>query len=63
MKEWNLNPDKFNGRPNLPRYKDKVKGRNILVYELGAISKPSLRNGIVKLSRTSFFIPTGENQH
>ncbi|MDV3000941.1 MAG: IS607 family transposase ISCbo10 [Chroococcopsis gigantea SAG 12.99] len=58
MKEWNLNPDKFNGRPNLPRYKDKVKGRNILVYELGAISKPSLRNGIVKLSRTSFFIPT-----
>jgi putative transposase len=60
MKEWNLNPDKFNGRPNLPRYKDKVKGRNILVYELGAISKPSLRNGIVKLSRTSFFIPTGK---
>jgi putative transposase len=38
-KAYNKDPSKFSGRPKLPKYKDKTKGRNILIYELGAIMK------------------------
>ena len=52
QKEYNQNPSKFNGRPKLPKYKHKEKGRNIVIYEGGAISKPLLNIGVVKLSQT-----------
>ena len=52
------NPDKFTGRPKLPKYKHKTKGRNLLTYTIQAISKPWLSKGIVKLSGTEIFIPT-----
>ncbi|MEH2364092.1 RNA-guided endonuclease InsQ/TnpB family protein [Nostoc sp.] len=55
---YNQDPSKFLGRPKLPNYKDKDKGRNILIYELGAISKPALRKGIVKLSQTNIEVST-----
>ena len=51
-------PSLFLGRPKLPKYKDKTQGRNILIYELGAISKPALRKGIIKLSQTNIQFPT-----
>lgn len=41
LKEYESHPEKFTGRPQLPKYKDKVKGRNLLVYTIQAISKPS----------------------
>jgi len=44
IKEWKRNPDKFNGRPSLPKYKHKTKGRNILTYSIQAISKTELKN-------------------
>lgn len=31
-KEYKKNPSKFTGRPKLPKYKDKTKGRNIVVF-------------------------------
>jgi putative transposase len=31
-KDWNKNPSKYKGKPRLPNYKDKTKGRNILVF-------------------------------
>ncbi|MHC5723866.1 MAG: RNA-guided endonuclease InsQ/TnpB family protein [Nostoc sp.] len=55
---YNQDPSKFLGRPKLPKYKDKETGRNILIYELGAISKPALRKGIVKLSQTNIKVST-----
>jgi putative transposase len=58
IKEWKKDPNKFLGRPKLPKYKDKTKGRFCLVYEKGAISKPVLRKGIVKLSKTLIEFPT-----
>ncbi|WP_413171362.1 RNA-guided endonuclease InsQ/TnpB family protein [Anabaena azotica] len=58
---YNQDPSKFLGRPKLPKYKDKTKGRNILTYELGAISKPALRKGIIKLSQTNIQFPTATN--
>src|SRR2546423_7475729 len=36
-------PSKFLGRPKLPNYKDKEKGRSILIYDMQAISKRALR--------------------
>ncbi|MEH2383481.1 MAG: transposase [Nostoc sp.] len=57
-KAYNQDPSKFLGRPKLPKYKDKENGRNILIYELGAISKPALRKGIVKLSQTNIEVST-----
>ncbi|HLP91340.1 MAG TPA: transposase, partial [Nostocaceae cyanobacterium] len=51
-------PSKFLGKPKLPKYKDKTKGRNILIYESGAISQPALRKGIIKLSQTNIEFPS-----
>lgn len=31
-KAYNKNPSKFTGRPKLPKYKDKTKGRNLLIF-------------------------------
>src|SRR5262249_31857098 len=41
--EYQKTPSKFTGRPNLPRYKDIEKGRNLLVYTYQAISRLALR--------------------
>ena len=60
--EFKINPKKFLGKPKLPKYKDKIKGRNIVIYELGAISKPGLRNGLVKLSKTNISITTKQKE-
>lgn len=58
MKEYNKNSDKFKGRPRLPKYKDKIKGRNILIYTIQAISKTQLKKGVVKLSGSNIKIKT-----
>lgn len=60
MKSYNSDPSKFKGRPRLPGYKDKAKGRNLLVYTMQAISYNSklLKQGILKLSGTSLSIKT-----
>jgi putative transposase len=44
---WREHPEQFLGRPKLPNYKDKVKGRNILIYTAQAISKTALRKGVI----------------
>ena len=55
---YKTNRGKFKARPKLPKYKHKVKGRNILVYTIQAISKRRLKRGIVKLSGTNICLPT-----
>ncbi len=49
-KKYKENADKFTGRPKLPKYKHKRKGRALLTYTIQAISKTKLRQGIIKLS-------------
>jgi putative transposase len=44
---WKADPSQFLGRPRLPGYKDKQKGRNLLVYTIQALSRPALRNAMV----------------
>lgn len=53
-KSYNKHPGKFSGRPKLPNYKDKLKGRNIIVYTSQAVSKSSLvKKGVIKPSKTN----------
>ncbi len=58
IKDWKKFPSKYTGKPSLPKYKDKVNGRNVLIYTIQAISKPKLREGIVLLSSTKISIKT-----
>jgi putative transposase len=47
LKAYKANPSKFLGKPKLPRYKDKVSGRNILTFNYQAVSKVWLGKGFV----------------
>ncbi|MBV9691068.1 MAG: transposase [Ktedonobacteraceae bacterium] len=60
MEAWREDPSKFLGRPKLPGYKDKVKGRNLLVYEKGAISKRALKRGKLAPSGLGIEVPTAQ---
>ncbi len=55
---YRLDPSKFLGHPTLPQYKDKQKGRNILVYSNQAISKPCLRRGVIVPSGLAIEVAT-----
>jgi putative transposase len=61
LKEYNKNSKKFLGKPKICKYKDKINGRNILIYEKGAISKKQLVKGILHLSQTNIFLTTNIN--
>jgi putative transposase len=58
VKAYKIEPSKFTGRPKLPKYKDKIKGRNLLVYTIQAISSKQLKKGIIQLSGTNILIKT-----
>ncbi len=62
LKEYQVNPSKFTGRPKLPRYKHKIEGRNLLVYTVQAISKPELAQGIVKPSQLTITVKTKQQR-
>ncbi len=47
---WYEDPSQFLGRPCLPKYKDKQKGRNILIYDIQALSKKGLKRGVIQPS-------------
>lgn len=53
IKDYKKNPDKYLGRPSLPKYLDKENGRFVVIYEKGAISKKRLKHGVVSLSKTN----------
>jgi putative transposase len=61
VKAYKTEPSKFTGRPKRPLYKDKVKGRNILVYTIQAISSTQLKKAIIKLLGTEILIKTKVN--
>ena len=61
VKAYKIDSSKFPGRPKLPKYKDKAKGRNILIYTIQAISSKQLKKGIIKLSGTEILIKTKVN--
>ncbi len=62
MKEWYKHPEKFTGRPQIPKYKHKAKGRFLLIYDKQAISggrsKNGFKEGIIKPSGLSIIVKT-----
>jgi IS605 OrfB family transposase len=59
-KAYNKNPVLFLGKPKLPKYKDKEKGRNLLVYTIQAISSKELQKGWIKPSGTNLMISSNK---
>ncbi len=51
MQVYREHPERFGGRPGLPRYLPKTQGRNLLVFELGCIWKAELRQREIAVSR------------
>lgn len=65
IKEYKLHPEKFLGKPKLPKYKDK-NGRHLVIYTAQAVIEKSLKQGLIKLSGLDFSFPTkieGEKLH
>lgn len=56
--EYQTHPEKFKAEPKIPKYKDKSSGRNLLQYDIQAISKKFLKNGLIKLSQTGIIFST-----
>src|SRR5579862_7814238 len=49
---YQADPSRFTGRPRLPKYKDKLKGRKILIYDRQALGKRAFR-------KTGKLVPSG----
>jgi transposase len=58
LDQYKKYPHKFLGSPKIPKYKDKIKGRNKLTYNNQAFSKTALKQGLIKLSKTDFVFKT-----
>ncbi len=48
IKDWKKNPSKYKGRPKLPKYKDKEKGRSIIVFTNQQIK---LKDGYIRFPK------------
>jgi putative transposase len=61
LREWQKNPHKYTGKPQLPRYKHKTDGRNRLVYTDQAISKVALKKkGLIEPSQLGIQVKTNK---
>jgi putative transposase len=61
MEAYREHPERFTGRPNLPTYKHKTQGRNLLVFELGAIWKAHLAQREIAVSQLGWLVETKQN--
>jgi len=52
LKEWFEHPEKFTGKPRLPRYKHKETGRFLLIYDKQALGKRAFK-------KTGKIVPSG----
>ncbi len=62
MEKWREHPEQFTGRPKLPGYQPKTTGRNLLVYELGAVWKRELDRGLIALSGLGVLVQTAQER-
>src|SRR5215472_7674192 len=58
LEAYREDPSKFVGRPKLPKYKHKTKGRYLLIYDLQAISRRALARGILAPSGLNIQVQT-----
>jgi putative transposase len=61
-KAYEEDPSKFTGRPQLPKYKHKSDGRNLLIYTIQALSKTALQHGLIQPSMLPLSIPTRQHR-
>lgn len=54
VKDWSKNPEKYNGKPSIPKYKDK-NGRNIVFFDY---QQCFVKNEKIKLPKTKLYIDT-----
>jgi putative transposase len=52
LEAYTTDPSRFTGRPTLPTYKDKEKGRNIVIYDKQALGKRAFK-------KTGKLLPSG----
>src|SRR5436305_13653521 len=57
-KAYEEDPSTFLGRPQLPKYKHKSEGRNILVYTVQALSKRGVKRGLIQPSMLAITVKT-----
>jgi len=62
LKAWYEEPSRFTGKPRLPGYKHKEKGRAILIYDMQAIGKKALKRGIIVPSGLGIEIGTKQKR-
>lgn len=62
LSEYEQHPDQFLGRPQLPQYKPKLSGRNLLCYTKQAISQPQLKAGFIKPSQLEIVVQTKQSE-
>ncbi len=62
METWREHPEQFTGRPKLPGYKHKTAGRNLLIYEMGAIWKRELDRGLIAVSGLGVLVQTAQSR-
>ena len=62
MKTWREHPEQSTSRPKLPGYLPKTTGRNLLVYEFGAVWKRELDRGLVALSGLGVLVQTANDR-
>ena len=58
MEVYREHPERFRGKPGLPKYLHKTRGRNLLVFELGCIWKAELRLRDIAVSRLGCIVET-----
>ncbi|WP_242039754.1 transposase [Anabaena sphaerica] len=58
IKAYKEDKYKFLGRPKLPKYKHKEKGKYLLVYTAQAVGKTIMKAGLIHLSQIHIYIPT-----
>lgn len=61
VEAYQEHPERFTGRPKLPKYKHKTAGRNLLVFELGAIWKAHLAQREIAVSQLGWLVETKQN--
>src|SRR5260370_24134195 len=54
-------PEQFTGRPKLPKYKHKTSGRNLLVFELGALWTAHFAHREIAVSQLGWLVETKQN--
>ncbi|NNJ10688.1 IS200/IS605 family element transposase accessory protein TnpB [Chloroflexales bacterium ZM16-3] len=62
IKAYSEKPDAFTGRPGLPTYLDKAKGRYALVYTVQALSRPARAQQVITPSGLAIAVKTKQTR-